>query len=378
MKVAIVYDRVNKYGGAERILEALHSLWPEAPLFTAVYDKKKAAWADVFEVRPSFLSRIPFANSYHEFLPLVTPFAFETMNFDGFDVVISVTSAEAKSIITKPGTLYICYCLTPTRYLWSGYEEYLSRPGLGILGSLAKNVLKRNIVQYRELDRIRANRPDFYIAISDTVKKRIETYYERNVEEVIYPPVPVTLKQSDRVLPKISAPYYLVVARLVGYKRVDIVIDAFTKLGWPLVVIGDGWERKKLMHLAGQNILFVRESLTDAELAGYYETCKAFVFAGVEDFGLVSVEAQQYGKPVIAYRYSGMSETIVDGKTGLLFDEQTSTSLMSALKKFERMQFNTRDCQKNAEKFVLERFTKRFYDCVHRLYISMKKGSLSL
>ena len=369
MKIAFVYDRVNKYGGAERVLEALHSVWPDAPLYTAVYDVKGAPWAEDIDVRPTFLNRVPFAKHTHELFPWATPLAFESISFDRYDVVISVTSAEAKGIITKPDTLHICYCLTPTRYLWSGHEEYLARPGLGFFGSIAKNILKRNIDTYRQDDLISANRPDVYIAISEQVKKRIERYYGKNVEAVIYPPAPIPISGKRMIRPVYAKPFYLTVSRLVGYKRVDIVIDAFTKLGLPLIVIGDGWEKKNLTKRAGANIHFIHTRLTDEELAGYYETCRAFVFAGVEDLGLVSVEAQSYGKPVITYRHSGMAETVIDGRTGILFDTQSPDALMKAVKKADTMVFRAEDCRNNAERFALARFKQTFHDYVLRLYM---------
>lgn len=372
MKIAFVYDRINKYGGAERVLEALHSIWPDAPLYTAVYDKKRAPWANIFTIRTTFLNNIPFAKHTHELFPWATPLAFESLSFDEFEVVISITSAEAKGIITKPGTLHICYCLTPTRYVWSGFDDYIKRPGLGIFGKIAGYVLHRNIKKFREDDKILAERPDIYIAISELVKKRIETYYKRQVDAVIYPPSPNIVPEKRIKLPNQKEQYYLTVARLVGYKRVDIVVRAFTKLGYPLVVIGDGWEKSNLKKHAGQNIRFVGNSLTDEELAGYYKSSRAFVFAGVEDFGLVSVEAQSYGTPVIAYRESGMAETVIDGKTGLLFDLQTPESLMHAVQKSETMIFHSDDCKHNAEKFALARFAQTFYDCVHHLYINRK------
>jgi glycosyltransferase involved in cell wall biosynthesis len=376
MKIAFVYDRVNKYGGAERVLEALHSIWPEAPLYTAVYDRKGAPWAGCFDVRPTFLNHIPFAKHTHELFPWATPLAFESISFDEYDVVISVTSAEAKGIITKPHTLHICYCLTPTRYLWSGYEEYLAKPGLGIFGTMARAILRRNISKFREDDFISAQRPDVYIAISEVVKKRIETYYKRNVEKVIYPPVRNPVSEEHIKLPAQTQPFYLTVARFVGYKRVDIVVSAFTKLGLPLVVIGSGWEKRNLKKKAGPTIRFIDNSLTDEELAGYYKSCRAFVFAGVEDLGLVSVEAQSYGKPVITYRHSGMAETITDGKTGILFDTQTPEALIRAVKHAEGMTFNADDCRNNAEKFALARFKRTFYDSVHRMYLKGKGNTL--
>lgn len=188
MKVAFVYDRVNKWGGAERVLLALHEIWPEAPLYTTVYDEKKAPWAKVFpKVITSFLQKFPFAKSHHELYPWLTPLAFETFDFTDYDVVISLTSAEAKDIITKPQTLHICYCLTPTRYLWSHYGEYLNNPGFGFLtDSIYKILIPRLSSGLKATDRICAQRPDEYIAVSKTVQKRIKEYYYRD-SEVLYP-----------------------------------------------------------------------------------------------------------------------------------------------------------------------------------------------
>lgn len=345
MKVALVYDRVNKWGGAERVLLALHALWPDAPLFTAVYDKKRAAWADVFTVHPSFLQHIPGASFIHEPLPVLTPMAFESFNFDAYDLVISVTSAEAKNIITKPHTLHLCYCLTPTRYLWSGYSQYRKQPGLGIISGIASLGLSLFAPMLRSWDLVAASRPDHYIAISSRVSARIKKYYHRDVMKVIYPPVDV----NKFCLPKKSktpGSYYLTVSRLVGYKRLDIIIRAFNLLDLPLIVIGTGRQKRELMKIAHANIRFVDRHLTDSELVGYYEGCRAFVYGADEDFGLAAAEAQAIGKPVIAYRQSGVSEIVKEGVTGVLFDHQTPESVIRAVHKFKSMQVTPEACRK--------------------------------
>lgn len=358
MKIALVYDRVNKWGGAERVLLALHAIWPDAPLFTAVYDSAASGWARVFDVRPSFLQRIPFAKTHHEWFAWATPLAFESFSFDEFDVVISVTSAEAKNIITKPKTLHISYCLTPTRYLWSGYETYA---GVSHMLRLAAPTLRR-------WDRIASQRPDYYLAISKRVKERIETYYGREVEAVIYPPVHIQNQALVAHQGPILKNYFLVVSRLVPYKRIDIIIEAFNQLGWPLVVIGDGTERHKLHAIARANIRFIHAHLTDEELVGYYQRCRAFVFAGDEDFGIAAVEAQACGKPVIAYRESGIAETVVDGKTGVFFDEQTSPALIRALNQFTSWSYDSRDIRDHALSFDTELFDKTMKETVQSLY----------
>ena len=352
MKIALVYDRVNKWGGAERVLLALHEIWPDAPLFTAVYDPARAGWAKVFHVHTSFLQRVPLARRYHEWFPWLTPMAFESFSFDGYDVVLSVTSAEAKNIITKPGTVHICYCLTPTRYLWSARAEY---EGAGFAGRIL-HVLAPTL---RKWDILAAARPDYYLAISKRVGARIEKYYKRKVEKVIYPPVDT---HTFRIA-KNKGDYFLCVARLVPYKRVDIVIDAFNKLGWPLKIIGSGSSERKLKERAKNNIEFIGGDLTDTELLAYYQRCRAFLFAGEEDFGIVSLEAQACGKPVICPRKSGMAETVIEGVTGELFD----TDLIGTLQKFVKKRYDSDLCRKNAERFSVRRFQKEMKEEIMRL-----------
>ncbi|MFH0749509.1 MAG: glycosyltransferase [Candidatus Gottesmanbacteria bacterium] len=352
MNVALVYDRVNKMGGAERVLLALHELFPDAPLFTAVYDSLGAPWTKDMDVRPSFMNKIPFAKRHHEVFPWMTPFAFESFDFDAFDVVISVTSAEAKSIITKPKTLHICYCLTPTRYLWSGFDLYAKNYFFG--SSISSFFLKLFAPMLKSWDVIAAFRPDAYIAISNRVKERIERYYHRSVDAVIYPPVDTDMFHPAST--KNPGDYYLFVSRLVGYKRPDIVIEACKRLDVPLVVIGSGNERKKLMRHASKKTTFVSDNLTDEKLARYYQDCRAFLFAGDEDFGIVAAEAQSCGKPVIAYKESGIAEIVIDGITGVLYDKQTSESLIKAIQKFENMTIDEEACRKKAMKFSTNRF----------------------
>lgn len=359
MKIALVYDRVNKWGGAERVLLALHEIWPDAPLFTAVYDADRAKWANVFTVKPSFMQYIPFAPSHHEWFAWLTPMAFESFAFDDFDVVISVTSAEAKYIITKPETLHICYCLTPTRYLWSGHDVYAK----------SSRALQMFTPTLRRWDSIGSSRPDHYIAISKRVKARIEKYYGREVAAVVYPPVE-TDKFKVNKLPK---DYFLVVSRLVRYKRIDLIIDAFNELKLPLVIVGSGHEEHLLRKCASDTILFVSSHLTDAELGAYYGSCRAFLSAADEDFGIVAVEAQSAGTPVIAYAQSGTAEVVRDGKTGILFHEQSKESIIEAVRKIQRTPIKKQACEENARRFKKEQFTKEMKKTVNRLYNNYKR-----
>ncbi len=351
MNIALVYDRANKWGGAERVLLALHEIWPEAPLYTAVYDPKRASWAKVFRVKASFLQHVPLARRHHEFFPWLTPMAFETFSFDEYDVVLSVTSAEAKDIITKPGTVHICYCLTPTRYLWSGQKEY---EGAGFAG----DVLRVFAPTLRKWDAVAAARPDYYLAISKRVGERIKKYYERKVEKVIYPPV-----DTKTFRPKGNGSYFLCVARLVPYKKVDILINAFNELGWELKIVGSGSQKNYLKRIAKNNIEFAGGDLTDKELTAYYQKARAFVFTGDEDFGIVSLEAQACGKPIICPRKSGMAETVIEGETGELFD----TDVIGTLQMFAKKRYDSGLCRSNAEKFSITRFQKEMKVTVERL-----------
>ena len=383
MKIALVYDRLNKWGGAERLLLALHKLYPNASLYTSIYDKAKAPWASVFNVRTSFLQNFPFATR-HELYATLMPIAFESFSFDEFDLVISVTSEAAKGIITKPSTFHLCYCLTPTRYLWSGYDDYFKNP---ILRFISKSV----IAYLRTWDRIAAQRPDTFIAISKEVQGRIKKYYGRE-SEVVYPPLELdsrrskiegsNLKMGDRGLIDLQpstfkdpsstfyhpSSYFLIVSRLVPYKKIDLAIKAFNELKIPLKIIGTGSEMKRLKTMAKSNIEFLG-NLTDKDLVRYYSECRALVFAGLEDFGLTILEAQSFGKPVIAFRAGGALETIVNGKTGIFFNEQTIQSLKTAIKQFNNLAIDPRDCIENAERFSYERFKKEFTSVINNLTI---------
>lgn len=341
------------------MLVALHELFPDAPLYTAVYDPKRTRWADIFTVKPTWMNSVPFAKDHHEFFPWLTPFAFETIDFDGFDLVISVTSAEAKAILTKPKTLHICYCLTPTRYLWSGLDEYIKNNGV------SQTFLKFLAPMLQRWDIASSTRPDYFIAISNHVAERIQRYYKRPVNAVIYPPV-----KADFFTPSntSSSNYYLYVSRLVSYKRSDIVIDAFNKNGYPLTVVGTGTEKRALMERAKGNITFTGESVTDKELLRYYQHCRAFVYAGDEDFGIVAAEAQCCGKPVIAYKESGVAEIVVNRKTGLLFDTQTASSLGEAIEKERTMIFDSGVCRAQGETFDTNRFKKEFQTFIKTVY----------
>jgi glycosyltransferase involved in cell wall biosynthesis len=366
MKVAIVYDRVNKWGGAERVLLALNELFPNAPLFTSVYSKNRAKWAEVFpRVIPSFLQKLPLSKTRHEFLAPFMPLAFESHDLSSYDLVISVTSEAAKGVLTGKNQKHICYCLTPTRYLWSGEAEYFKNTSFKQITAPLRNALKR-------WDKTAAKRPDTMIAISTEVQDRIKKYYERETE-IVFPPVDINKfkiqnpkRETKRNAISIGSRlrgndngYFLVVSRLVPYKKVDLVVETFNDLGIPLVIVGTGTEEKKLRRKAKTNIFFTG-SVTDEELAMYYKNATGLVFPQEEDFGIVSLEAQAMGVPVLAFTKGGSRDTVIQGKTGIFFEEQTKDSLKHAIDMFSTIRFNKKTLRSNAEKFSQKKFQKNF------------------
>lgn len=367
MKVAIVYDRVNKWGGAERVLLALQEMFPDAPLYTSVYNPKKAHWAKVFSrVYTTFLQSIPFIQAHHEWFGWLMPLAFESLDFRQYDLVISVTSEFAKGIITSPKTKHICLCLTPTRYLWSHYATYFK-------GQTFKGVAEPMVRYLRNWDKIAAQRPDLIVAISTEVQTRIKKYYGRD-SIIVFPPVIKLVKRPPLERSRRRAPfgegealrnYYLVVSRLVPYKRVDLVVRAFNQLKLPLVVVGTGSEEAKLKRMADKNITFAG-FVPEEKLAGYYQKARAFIMPQEEDFGLTCVEAQSMGVPVVAYRAGGARDTVIDGVTGVFFESQTVESLRKAVVRLEKLEFDKYAIIKNADRFSKEGFRQKLLKLIKK------------
>lgn len=356
MKIALVYDRVNKWGGAERVLLALHEMFPDAPLYTAVYDENKAPWAKVFpKIHTSFLQHVPFAKSNHELFGWLMPFVFESFNFDKYDLVISVTSEAAKGIITKPCTKHICYMLTPTRYLWSHYDLYFKNKFLRFVSKPFINHLKN-------WDKVAVQRPDEIIAISTEVKKRIKKYYKRDTE-VIFPPVKNLNKDNEFLN---NRNYYLIVSRLVPYKRVDLAVKAFNKLKLPLIIVGTGSQSDSLRLMANNNIKFVGQ-VSEEELIKYYKGAKALIMPQEEDFGITAVEAQSFGIPVIAFKKGGVLDTVIEKKTGIFFLRQEVDSMVAAVAQFnERPEYYRPSLVENANRFSEKVFKQKLEEFIKR------------
>lgn len=363
MKVAICYDWANRIGGAERILVAITKLWPGSDLFTTVYDPNKAPWTKNFaSVKTTFLQKIPLAKKYPRFLYPLMSVGFEQFNFDGYDLVISVSSGPAKSIITKPETCHICYCLTPPRYLWQ--KKFLFN----------KNFLFPFLVKLKSFDFSFAQRPDFILTISENVAKKIKQFYQRN-SKVIYPGVDLT-KFKPALKPG-KGSYFLIVSRLVEYKKIDLVIKVFNRLGRKLKIVGTGREEVRLKRLARKNIEFLG-LINDRKLVREYQNCRALIAPQEEDFGLTPIEAQACGRPVIGFKAGGNLETIIPGKTGEFFSPQTETELIQILEDFDPKKYSKADCQANAARFSLEKFSIGFKKAVEKNFKNYsQKNSLS-
>jgi len=356
MRVALVHDYLNQYGGAERVLEAFCQIFPQAPIYTLLYDKEKTGLA--FEGRriyTSFLQKAPLVKSYHRPFLMLMPLAIEQFDLFQYDLVLSDSASYAKGVITRPDSLHICYCHTPIRYAWDDSHKYIEEFGYP---SLVKKVIPFFMNYIRLWDEQAALRVDKFIANSNFVAKRIKKYYHRQAT-VIHPPVKTNLfylaNQTDD--------YFLMVGRFLPYKRFDLAIEAFNQLGWPLKIIGDGPEKKKLQEKAQPNIEFVG-LVPDKKLRDYYAHCRAFIFPQEEDFGITAVEAMAAGRPVIAYQGGGALEIIQPRVTGLFFEEQTKEHLIEALRRFNSSDFNPRVIREKAIKFDQERFKAKIKEFI--------------
>ncbi len=357
MNIALVHDWLNQMGGAEDVLEALVGLYPAAPVFTSMY------WPQVmpdeyrqWDIRTSFMDRLPLVKRHHQpFLPLY-PLAFESFGFSEYDLVVSNKSGFCHGVLAGPETLHICYCLAPTRYLWD-LRRYAQREGIGRVG----RALLQPVASYLRLwDRLAADRVDYFIAISRTVQRRIARYYGRE-SVIIYPPVEV-----DRFEPASQTQdFYLVVSRLIPYKRVDLAVQALSQLDRPLVVVGDGRDRAKLEELAGPSVTFTGR-LTDGQTAGMMARCRAFIFPGEDDFGIAPVQAMAAGRPVIAFAAGGALDTIVEGATGLYFRQPSVESLKTAVERFETLTFQTSRIRRHAERFSRSIFEEQIREFVEQ------------
>lgn len=353
MKIALVHDDLVQWGGAERVLEALCEIFPDALIFTSVFDKNNPILKEKFakkKVVTSFLQKIPgWRSSYKSLLPLY-PIAFEQFDFTEFDLVISQTTRFAKAIITKPNTTHVCYCHTPPRFLWN------------FSGETVNPLLQPYLSFLRIYDQMSSKRVDYFIAGSKNAQNRIKKIYQAD-SKVIYPFVNLSPYQN---IATFNGGYFLTISRLNYYKRIDLCIEAASKLKIPLKIIGDGPYKTKLTQIASNNVEFlgrVSEELLIKIIAG----CKALIVPAEEDFGLTSLEAQALGKPIIAFGQGGALETVINGETGYLFPEQTTNSLIDSLQLLDKKGYNRKKSLEQAASFSKEKFIKNFQELIRSL-----------
>jgi glycosyltransferase involved in cell wall biosynthesis len=366
MRVALVHDYLVQYGGAERVLECFCDLFPDAPIFTLVHDKEAmhGIFADK-NIKTSFLQKIPLAKKRHRIFPPLMPMAIEQFDLSKYDLVISDSSSYAKGVITGPDTLHICYMHTPMRYAWDDCHKYTHD---FYFPKLIKKLVPCLMNYIRIWDKVSAERVDFIIANSNFVKKRIKKYYRKDAY-VIHPPVNYDKYYISRKVDD----YFLMVGRLIAYKRFDIAIKAFNKLGLPLKIIGRGPEMDRLKKMAKPNIEFLGR-VPDERLVDYYARCQAFVFPQEEDFGIVAIEALASGRPVIAFRGGDIVEHIEDGKTGIFFEKQNPSGIIDAIAKFDAVSFDSNYIRNQAEKFDKSLFKARIKDYISKEYEKFKFG----
>jgi len=371
MKVALVHDYLIRMGGAERVLLELHKLFPEAPIYTLLHDDKKMGeYFKDCEIRPSFLQKLPkFLKRRQKYLLPLLPVAAESFDLRDFDLVISSSSAFAKSIVTRPGTTHICYCHATARFLWDWSRQYLKEQQTGPV----RNFLALIATHYlRVWDRAASQRVDYYIANSRATQEKIKKYYRQD-SQVIYPPV--KLPSLDNFKKITDGNYFLIVSQLTPYKRIDLAVEAFNKLKLPLVIIGDGPQKEKLHSLAEKNISFIGW-VTDEERNQYLKNCAAFIFPGEDDFGISPVEAMGWGKPVLAFRAGGAAETVLAGISGEFFDEAVPEILADGVRRLRQNlpRYSPLVIRKWAEKFSEEKFRREIMDFIGKVGYNQRIG----
>ena len=358
LKIAIVCEELTQLGGAEKILDAVLEIFPKSPVFTLVWDNVKTNHRyDKFDVRPSFIQDMPFAIKRYKWYLALMPKAIESFDLKDFDVVLSITSALVKGIKTSKDQVHICYCNTPTRYLWTDSEEYVKHAPIPFF---IRPFMPAIIKSLRKWDLAAAKRPDYFIANSKNVQKRIQKIYNRN-SDIIYPNVE-TKKFNLAVSKKEN--YFLLVSRLEPYKKIDLVVDAFRNIKEKLVIVGSGSIESRLKNNAPQNVTFMGR-VSDKDLASVYAKAKCFIFPQEEDFGITAVEAMAAGTPVIAYKKGGALETVVPGKTGEFFFPQSSEALTKVVKNFNPQKYKLSILLSQSKKFDQSIFKQKILEYIN-------------
>ena len=367
MKIAIVHDYLNQAGGAERVVASLHRMFPDAPIFTTLFDPDVVgAPLASADVRVSWMRRLPsWRENFRSYLPLY-PLAVRSFDLRGFDVVISSSSAWAKGVRVRRGALHFCYCYTPMRWAWN-FDSYVDRSALSPTARTATRVI---LPALRRWDVSSSRRVDRFVAISTEVSRRIRDTYGRG-SDIVFPPVDVGRFSADRA----PGDFFLIVSRLNAYKRIDLAVRACTELGLELVVVGDGPERAMLERISGPTVRFAGR-LPDSEVTSLFERCRAFILPGEEDFGLTPLEANAAGRPVVAFARGGAMDTVRDGETGVLFHEASHESLGRALTQVTERCWDARALRTHAEQFSEAVFASRFRHALQIAYENRKLGRL--
>ncbi|MBD8069398.1 glycosyltransferase [Bacillus sp. PS06] len=357
MRVAIVHDYLNQAGGAERVVGVLHQIFPDAPIYTTILDKEKLiSELKEADIRTTWMQKIPGINKHFKTYFWLYPLAMKSITLSEYDLIISSSSAYAKGVRKSKDSIHICYCHTPMRFAWD-FDTYMN--GVNIPKFL-KFIAKMMVAPLRLWDKTTSKGVDYYIANSSIVQKRIKQNYDLP-SKIIFPPVNLT-RFKDISLE--NDEYYLVVSRLVSYKKIDLAIEACTKLGKRLVIIGDGPDRTRLESIAGPSVEFLGR-ISDKDVESYMKKCKAFIFPGIEDFGITPLEVNACGRPVIAFRAGGALDSIKSGVNGMYFEEQNVNALMEVLNSFDSKTWNPREIRKHAENFSEERFIKELKEYIN-------------
>lgn len=365
LKIALIHDWCYVNGGAEKVVKAINEVWPQIDnytLFDVMNSSDKEYIFGKKKLTPSFIQYFPFLKKKHRYYFPLFKYAIEEFNLDKYDIVLTSSAGFSKNVLTNHNQLHICYCHSPMRYAWDFYHSYTNKRQLK--NPILRNVVKLFFHKLRIWDVIGSNRVDFFVVNSKNIRNRLNKIYRRD-SYVIYPPVDV----EGFSLSKEKQSYYVTASRLVDYKRVDIIVEAFNNLSdKKIYIIGSGPEQKNLEKKAiSKNIIFLNHISKD-ELINKFQKAKAFIFAANEDFGIVPVEAQACGTPVIAYASGGSLETVINKKTGLYFEEQTKESLVSAVIDFEKIKLNQNEIRQNAENFSTKAFKSRFKSFVELKY----------
>ena len=347
-KIAIVHDWLTTMGGAEKTILALHEAFPEAPIYTSVYEPETMPDFAGLTIRTTWLQKFPKAfRKLHKFFPILRVWAFRSLNLSEFDILVVSSSAESKQIKKLPHQTIICYCHTPIRYYWSHYAEYKKDPGFGSLNWLVRLAMPLVVPLLKKADYKAAQQVDVFIANSSEVQARIKKYYDRTAT-IVYPPVEVD-RFTAQALNK-QRQGFVIVGRQVPYKRFDLAVAVCTKLKLPLAVYGNGGEHERLKKMAGPTITF-HANAPDTEIAKALGRAEAFIFPAEEDFGIVQAEALAAGTPVIAINKGGSREIIQDGETGILFNEQTVASLAEGIARFQKTTFLPATLHRKSKRF---------------------------